>query len=94
MTFLREEPKAKIIPEKVCAQDNLVTRWLGRHIWKVSTWKCSFLLHGSIQTQAHAEVPRSSQESVHTGIAPLPTGSRDSGERRPLEGFPCYLTVG
>lgn len=37
VTFLCEAPKAKIIPEKVCAWDNLVTRWLGRHIWKVST---------------------------------------------------------
>lgn len=67
VTFLCEEPKAKIIPEKVCARDNLVTRWLGRHVWKVSTWKCSFLLHESTQTQARAEVPRSSQESVHAG---------------------------
>lgn len=94
VTFLCEEPKAEIVPEKVCAQDNLVTRWLGRHIWKVSTWKCSFLLHESIQTQARAELLRSSQESVRAGITPLLTGSRDSGERRPLEGFPCYLTVG
>lgn len=46
VTFVCEQSKAKIIYKKVLLRAICWQGDWGRHIWKISTWKCSFFLHG------------------------------------------------